>query len=319
MQDRAHRDLERQLGQAARAAAAAVARRAPARRRLPAGDQARRRRVHRAARRRARRARLRGRRPRRGRPGTAWRSSRASGSRTSCAGLPGGPGFPHQEARAVSATCGGVRVVSVYVPNGRAPDSDHYRYKLAVAGRAARRWSPPAPDATLVCGDVNIAPDRRGRLRPRRLRRPDPRHARPSARRWPSCRRVGLHDVVRDRWPDERVFTYWDYRAGMFHQDLGMRIDLVLAAAPVAERVTGGVGRPPGAQGQGPERPRPGDRRPRRGARRGHRAGRAAAVGAGHRGAARRSCRRRRSGRRTSAGRVSRDGCTRLGSPGIFG
>jgi exodeoxyribonuclease III len=42
---------------------------------------------------------------------------------------------------------------------------------------------------------------------------------------------------VRERWPNERVFTYWDYRAGMFHQDLGMRIDLVLASAPVAERV----------------------------------------------------------------------------------
>jgi exodeoxyribonuclease-3 len=48
---------------------------------------------------------------------------------------------------------------------------------------------------------------------------------------------LGLHDVVRDRWPTERVFTYWDYRAGMFHQDLGMRIDLVLAAEPVADRV----------------------------------------------------------------------------------
>jgi exodeoxyribonuclease-3 len=48
---------------------------------------------------------------------------------------------------------------------------------------------------------------------------------------------VGLHDVVRDHWPHERVFTYWDYRAGMFHQDLGMRIDLVLAGGPVAERV----------------------------------------------------------------------------------
>jgi exodeoxyribonuclease-3 len=46
-----------------------------------------------------------------------------------------------------------------------------------------------------------------------------------------------LRDVVRDRWPNERVFTYWDYRAGMFHQDLGMRIDLVLASAPVAGRV----------------------------------------------------------------------------------
>jgi exodeoxyribonuclease III len=43
--------------------------------------------------------------------------------------------------------------------------------------------------------------------------------------------------VVRERWPSERVFTYWDYRAGMFHQDLGMRIDLILASDPVAERV----------------------------------------------------------------------------------
>jgi exodeoxyribonuclease-3 len=48
---------------------------------------------------------------------------------------------------------------------------------------------------------------------------------------------VGLHDVVRDRWPTERVFSYWDYRAGMFHQDLGMRIDLILAGEPVAARV----------------------------------------------------------------------------------
>ena len=54
---------------------------------------------------------------------------------------------------------------------------------------------------------------------------------------------LGLHDVVRDRWPDERVFTYWDYRAGMFHQDLGMRIDLVLASAPRSPTACG----PPGS------------------------------------------------------------------------
>ncbi len=48
---------------------------------------------------------------------------------------------------------------------------------------------------------------------------------------------LGFHDVVRERWPSERVFTYWDYRAGMFHKDLGMRIDLALASAPVAARV----------------------------------------------------------------------------------
>ena len=59
------------------------------------------------------------------------------------AGLPGGPGFPHPEARAISATCDGVRVVSVYVPNGRQPDSDHYDYKLAWLA-ALRSTSPTA-------------------------------------------------------------------------------------------------------------------------------------------------------------------------------
>ena len=58
-------------------------------------------------------------------------------------GIEGAPGFPHPEARAVSATCGGIRVVSVYVPNGREPDSDHYHYKLAwlaaLRGRGRRR------------------------------------------------------------------------------------------------------------------------------------------------------------------------------------
>src|SRR3954470_2413473 len=72
-------------------------------------------------------------------------------------GLPGGPGFPHPEARAVAATCGGVRVVSVYVPNGREPDSDHYRYKLAWLA-SLREVLAGAPDSTVVCGDVNIAP-----------------------------------------------------------------------------------------------------------------------------------------------------------------
>src|SRR6185295_14605921 len=63
------------------------------------------------------------------------------------AGLPGAPGFPHPEARAVSATCNGVRVVSVYVPNGRTPDSEHYRYKLAWLG-SLREHAAAAPETT---------------------------------------------------------------------------------------------------------------------------------------------------------------------------
>src|SRR5437660_612298 len=73
------------------------------------------------------------------------------------AGLPGAPGFPRPEARAVSATCGGVRVQSVYVPNGRVPGSDHYQYKLAWLA-TLRDVVAAGPADAVVCGDMNIAP-----------------------------------------------------------------------------------------------------------------------------------------------------------------
>ncbi|TWP45830.1 exodeoxyribonuclease III [Lentzea tibetensis] len=150
-------------------------------------------------------------------------------------GLEDGPGFPHQEARAVAATCGGVRVHSVYVPNGRTPDSDHYQYKLAWLA-ALRNVVRNGPEAAVVCGDVNIAPTDADVFDPDAY--VGQTHVTPPERAaLAELQAVGLRDVVRDRWPDERVFTYWDYRAGMFHRDLGMRIDLVLASNPVAERV----------------------------------------------------------------------------------
>jgi exodeoxyribonuclease-3 len=151
------------------------------------------------------------------------------------AGLDGAPGFPHPEARAVAATCGGIRVVSVYVPNGRTPGSDHYEYKLAWMA-SLRDAVAAGPDATIVCGDMNIAPTDADVFDPDAY--VGQTHVTPPEREaLAALTKLGLHDVVRDRWPNERVFTYWDYRAGMFHQDLGMRIDLVLAGAPVAERV----------------------------------------------------------------------------------
>jgi exodeoxyribonuclease-3 len=150
-------------------------------------------------------------------------------------GLDGAPGFPHPEARSVAATCGGVRVVSVYVPNGRTPGSDHYEYKLAWLA-ALRDVVAAGPEATVVCGDMNIAPTDDDVFDPDAY--VGQTHVTPPERAaLAELTKLGLHDVVRDRWPNERVFTYWDYRAGMFHQDLGMRIDLVLAGAPVAERV----------------------------------------------------------------------------------
>lgn len=150
-------------------------------------------------------------------------------------GVAGAPGFPHQEARAVSATCDGVRVHSVYVPNGRVPDSEHYRYKLAWLG-ALRDVLAANPGSAMVCGDMNIAPTDDDVFDPEAY--VGHTHVTPAERSsLDELKALGLHDVVRDRWPKERVFTYWDYRAGMFHQDCGMRIDLVLAATSVADRV----------------------------------------------------------------------------------
>jgi exodeoxyribonuclease-3 len=149
--------------------------------------------------------------------------------------LPGAPGFPHPESRALSATCGGIRVHSVYVPNGREPDSDHYRYKLAWLA-ALREAVASGPEAAVVAGDMNIAPSDADVFDPSAYAGHTHVTA-PERAALGELQALGLHDVIRERWPGERVFTYWDYRAGMFHQDLGMRIDLVLASAGVSDRV----------------------------------------------------------------------------------
>jgi exodeoxyribonuclease III len=151
------------------------------------------------------------------------------------AGLEGEPGFPKPEARAVAATCGGIRVRSVYVPNGRVPDSDHYEYKLAWL-TALREAAEADPDSAMTCGDMNIAPTDNDVFDPDAYI--GQTHVTPPEREaLTHLEATGLHDLFRERWPDERVFTYWDYRAGMFQKNLGMRIDLALATGPVAKRV----------------------------------------------------------------------------------
>ncbi len=169
-------------------------------------------------------------------------------------GIDGAPGFPeperprgglpdarapvNTEARAIAATCGGIRVHSVYVPNGRSPGSEHYEYKLAWLA-ALRETVAAGPDAAIVSGDMNIAPTDADVFDPDAYL--GQTHVTPPERAaLASLQAAGLRDVVRDRWPDERVFTYWDYRAGMFQKNLGMRIDLVLATPAVATRVRAG-------------------------------------------------------------------------------
>ncbi|MGE0134817.1 MAG: exodeoxyribonuclease III [Dehalococcoidia bacterium] len=151
------------------------------------------------------------------------------------AGLRDAPGFPHQEARAVAGICGGLRVFSLCVPNGRVVDSDHYAYKLAWL-RCLRDEVAKMSEPVVLCGDMNIAPSDEDVFDP--LAFAGQTHVTERERAaFSELLNTGLHDVVRERWPGERMFSYWDYRAGMFHRDLGMRIDLVLASESVATRV----------------------------------------------------------------------------------
>ena len=153
-----------------------------------------------------------------------------------------------------------------------------------------------------MCGDVNIAPTDDDVFDPAAY--VGQTHVTPPEREaLAALQAVGLRDVVRERWPEERVFTYWDYRAGMFHQDLGMRIDLVLAGEKVADRVKAAWIDRQARKGKGPERSRTGDGRPRRGTRRRHRPDGATALGARDEARQPRSCRSRRRRRLLLGGR----------------
>ena len=152
-------------------------------------------------------------------------------------------GFEAEEdvhgCRIVAATCGGVRVHSVYVPNGRSLDSEHYAFKLAWLKRLRtyleERCDPAAPVA--VCGDFNVAPwdddvwDMAAFAGATHVSVPE-RQALQEVLDW------GLEDVFRRFHPEGGVFSWWDYRGGDFHQGRGMRIDLVLLTRPLAGRAS---------------------------------------------------------------------------------
>jgi exodeoxyribonuclease III len=144
---------------------------------------------------------------------------------------------PDPDARIITATCGGLRVSSVYVPNGRSLDHDHYRYKLDWLDRLRAHLDIDAvPDRpVLVGGDYNIAPDDRDVFDITQLA--GATHvSEPERSRLATLHDWGLVDLFRHHHPDaERVFSWWDYRNGDFHKGRGMRIDLLLATASVAE------------------------------------------------------------------------------------
>jgi len=144
-----------------------------------------------------------------------------------------------QGPRAIAADCGGVRVMSVYVPNGRSLDSEHYPAKLAWLARVRsvldETTSPDRPVA--VCGDFNVAPEDRDVWDPKQFEGathvsgPE-REALAALQGW------GLVDVFRRLYDDDGLFTWWDYRGGSFHRHQGMRIDLILVTEVLAARAT---------------------------------------------------------------------------------
>ena len=148
-------------------------------------------------------------------------------------------GEPDAEARIISATCNGVKVVCVYVPNGRELDHDHYQYKL--------RWmkqlrdhvntiAKPTEDV-VVTGDFNIAPtdidvwDPAAFVGATHTSEPE-RKVLSYLCAW------GLTDIFREQHPEPKLFSWWDYRDGSFHKGHGMRIDYLLVTKSLAAKTT---------------------------------------------------------------------------------
>jgi len=160
-------------------------------------------------------------------------------------GVPGLPtwGDPSvAEARSVSALCGGVRMWSIYVPNGRAIGDPHYDYKLqwlaAVRDHAAKQLADQPQAQIAFCGDFNIAPTDDDIWSVEHYQ--NSTHVTPPERQaFRALVDAGFSDVVRPYTPGPGVYTYWDYTQLAFQKRRGMRIDFLLASPALAGRVTG--------------------------------------------------------------------------------
>lgn len=155
--------------------------------------------------------------------------------------LPGQPSYSGVvEPRAVGATCGGVRVWSVYVPNGREPGHDHYRYKLdwfrALRSTVDAEMSASPALPYVVIGDFNVAPEDTDVWDISVFA--ESTHVTPDERAaLTALRDTGLQDVL-PRSLKGPAYTYWDYRDGAFHKGMGMRIDLVYGNEPFVGHIT---------------------------------------------------------------------------------
>ena len=130
-----------------------------------------------------------------------------------------------------------MRVTSVYVPNGRSLDNDHYQYKLSWLAQLRRHLDVVGtPDEQfVVAGDFNIAPDDRDVYDPAKF--VGATHVSPPERALlAELHDWGLTDMFRQFYEQDRLYSWWDYRAGDFHQGRGLRIDLLLGTPSVAQR-----------------------------------------------------------------------------------
>jgi len=160
-------------------------------------------------------------------------------------GFDGMPGYGEPlaaEARAIGATCGGVRMWSLYVPNGRKPDDPHYHYKLewlAALHANAASWLAADPSAQIALGgDWNIAPFDEDVFDIAQFATST--HVTPPERAaFQAVVEAGYADVVRPHTPGPDVYTYWDYYRQRFERNRGLRIDFVLSSPALAARVTG--------------------------------------------------------------------------------
>lgn len=149
---------------------------------------------------------------------------------------------PRVEARAIGATCGGVRVWSLYVPHGRALADPHYAYKLAwlealradAAGWLAADRSAPVA----LLGDWNVIPQDTDVWDPTAFE--GHTHVSPAERAaFTAFEQAGYTEVTREHLPAEHTYTYWDYQQLAFPRNKGLRIDFAYASPAVRERVSG--------------------------------------------------------------------------------
>ncbi|MER3388018.1 exodeoxyribonuclease III [Microcella pacifica] len=143
------------------------------------------------------------------------------------------------EARALGATIDGVRVWSLYVPNGRALDDPHLDYKLRflrAAADEARRWLNENPDAPLaLTGDFNVAPTDADMGDPSFIPGVSTHISAAEREAFAELEAAGLNDVVRPLVPEG--FTFWDYKQLRFPRNEGMRIDFILGSRGFADLV----------------------------------------------------------------------------------